>query len=65
MAKKVDEYVAHHTRMSGLDNIINLTGRFGDLERMVGYIQDMLKELGKLMMGIVNGSIPVAGRQGS
>ena len=61
VAKKANESVAHQKWMSVLNNASNLSGRVGDLERMVGFLQDMLKESGDLMMGIVDGTIPVAG----
>ena len=51
--------------MLGLNNVSNLTDRVGDLERMVGYLYDILKESGELTMGIDDGSILVAGCQGS
>ena len=65
VAKKATESVAHHKRMLGLNNISNLTGRLGDLEMSVDFLQDMLKESGDFVMGIVDDSILVAGSQGS
>ena len=64
VAKKENESVAHHKWILGLNNVSNLTGRLEDLERTVGFLQDMLKESEELMMGIVDGSTPVAGCQG-
>ena len=65
VAKTANKAVAHQKRMSGLNNVINLTVRVGVLERMVGYLQRMLQELGELMTGIVDDSILVASRHGS
>ena len=65
VAKKANTSVAHQKCMLGLNNVSNLSGRVGDSERMVGYLQKMLRELGELMMGIVGGSIPVADCHGS
>ena len=57
--------MVHQRQMSGSNNVSNLSGRVGDLEMMVSYPQTMLQESGELMMGIVNGSIPVACCEGS
>ena len=62
VAKKANESVAYHKWMPGLNNISNPTGRVVDLERMVGFLQEIFKESGELMMGIIDGIIPVAGR---
>ena len=45
-SKKENESMAHHKWMAGLNNVSNLTGRLGDLERTVCFLQDMLKESG-------------------
>ena len=53
--------VTHLKQMSGLNNTSNLTARLRDLETQVLFLQDMLKESGNLMMGIVKGTILVDG----
>ena len=65
VARMANDDVVHQTRMTGLDNVSNLTVRVGDLESMVTYLQTMLQEAGDMMMSIVDGSIPVAGHQNS
>ena len=60
VAKKDMATVNHLKLAIGLNTISNLTMMVGDLEMWVLFLQDLLKGLGDLMIGIVNGIIPVA-----
>ena len=63
VTRTANNNAAHQKQMSGLNNVINLTTRVGNLERTVVYLQTMLHESGELMVSIVDGSILVAGHQ--
>ena len=63
VTRTANNNAAHQKQMSGLNNVINLTTRVGDLERTVVYLQTILQESGELMMSIIDVSILVAGHQ--
>ena len=60
MARKALEGVTHLQENMGLNSVSNLTSMVGAWEIRVLQLQDMLKESGNLMMGIVNGTIPLS-----